>query len=69
MVVASSRQDAWSKNTMYYNVLYMVQVICEPLVLTLAYVGMVGPLSTPDTLHPGPKGDKVPFFGMQYHLM
>ena len=35
------------------------QVICEPLVLTLAYVGMVGPLSTPDILYPGPRGDKV----------
>ena len=47
----------------------MVQVICEPLVLTLAYVGMVGPLSTTEALHPGPKGDKVLFLDAISHLV
>ena len=53
--------DLGNKREVVHEIFKMkpFKVICEPLVLTLAYVGMIGPLATPYTLHPGPKGDEV----------
>ena len=36
-----------------------MQVVCEPLVVTLAYLGVVGPLARPALFYPGARGEQV----------
>ena len=62
--------DLGNKREMVHEIFEMkpFKVICEPLVLTLAYVGMIGPLATPYTLHPGPKGDEVRHINIRLHF-
>ena len=62
--------DLGNKGEMVHEIFEMkpFKVICEPLVLTLAYVGMIGPLATPYTLHPGPKGDEVRHINIRLHF-